>query len=111
MKAGDVVTVYQDPISRTQPEGEARLVRCIDKGADPAAPQRLERWKVRFVGDRETFVRTIMVGCFLLALAGCTDPVEPEPLRCGQVVAIAPNGDTLGVVGELCMSGPVVVRP
>lgn len=43
---GDVVTVYQDPITRENEEGTAILVQCLleeDEG--------LSYWKVRFLGD------------------------------------------------------------
>jgi hypothetical protein len=46
MKRGDVVTIYQDPITKQKPEGKAKLVKQIS-----TAEGGLERWTVQFVSD------------------------------------------------------------
>ncbi len=61
MKVGDIVTVYEDPITRMKPEGKARLVEKIRGVRLWFTP--LERWKVRFLSDEdgEAFEREIWV--------------------------------------------------
>jgi hypothetical protein len=44
MKKGDTVTIYQDPLTKKNKEGQARLVRLINDGGE------FECWKVRFLG-------------------------------------------------------------
>ena len=46
MKAHDKVTIYHDPITEDNPEGEAYLLKLIR-----LEPDGLERWKVCFEGD------------------------------------------------------------
>lgn len=53
---GDTVTIYQDPITRQKPEGDATLIRCLN----PVDRDGLSRWEVRFAGESETFERTIL---------------------------------------------------
>lgn len=48
MKRGDVVTIYNDPITRKKVEGEARLVRQL---SNTMSDDNLERWEVHFTGD------------------------------------------------------------
>jgi hypothetical protein len=45
LKPGSRVTVYQDPITKTKPEGVATLIRLL---ADDAP---LQRWAVKFHSD------------------------------------------------------------
>lgn len=57
MKVHDIVTIYQDPITETKPEGKACLLHKIGDIADG-----LEQWKVCFEGeDGGVYVRTIKV--------------------------------------------------
>lgn len=62
MEKGQVVTVYQDPITEVYPEGKAKLIRRFDDyGAAPN--ERLEYWEVAFLEDEggETYNRLIKV--------------------------------------------------
>jgi hypothetical protein len=52
LKRGSRVTIYEDPITKTKPEGEAKLVKQISY--DPQC----ERWYVDF-GDGIKIVRVI----------------------------------------------------
>ncbi len=58
LKKGQVVTIFEDPISRLKPEGKATLVKFESKDNDGI--YNMERWQVRFQGDSETFSRKIM---------------------------------------------------
>lgn len=49
MKKGDVVMVYEDPITEKKPEGKATLVRFIDTDNDGYVV--LKRWEVMFADD------------------------------------------------------------
>lgn len=51
MKRGDTVTIYEDPITREKPEGQAVLLKRID-----SADSDMERWRVQFKGDLEMVV-------------------------------------------------------
>ncbi len=55
MNKGDIVTIYQDPITCKDAEGEAILVSKIDENANS------ETWKVHFRGDEigSNYERTI----------------------------------------------------
>jgi len=44
---GDVVTIYEDPLTQKKPEGKAKLLSFIGK----AINQPLEGWWVQFVDD------------------------------------------------------------
>jgi hypothetical protein len=46
LNQGDIVTVYQDPITKQKAEGPADLRRFV-----AADPDGLQRWMVHFVGD------------------------------------------------------------
>lgn len=45
MKRGDIVQVYQDPLTREMPEGSAMLLKHLGDDAG------CQIWKVRFVED------------------------------------------------------------
>jgi hypothetical protein len=47
MKKGDIVDVYEDPVSKSKKEGIARLLTLIE-----VLPSVGERWRVVFIGDR-----------------------------------------------------------
>jgi hypothetical protein len=53
---GDKVTIYEDPFSRTMPEGTATLIAKENTYSDG-----IERWLVQFPGEAEIFSRTILV--------------------------------------------------
>ena len=65
MKRGDVVTIYEDPITRKKVEGKARLVRLLSALPD----DNLERWEVHFTGDSQGHYveRMIFMGRQVLA--------------------------------------------
>lgn len=57
---GDILTIYQDPITEKRAEGRAKLLSCIDPEAGGSSPGELQRWQVRFVSDgfiTERFIR------------------------------------------------------
>ena len=58
MIKGDIVMIYQDPITQLKPEGKARLVCKIMDWEDG-----IERWRVHFLedGPDETFERNIKI--------------------------------------------------
>lgn len=47
MQRGDIVTIYQDPVTQKNPEGQARLTRLIA----PDDGDGMSRWVVRFLDD------------------------------------------------------------
>ena len=51
LKRGEMVTIYQNPISCERPEGKAKLKRHIS--TDNCGAMVIERWVVRFPGDCE----------------------------------------------------------
>ena len=55
LSTGQIVKIYQDPISRVKLEGEAELIDYIDTHGT------CERWSVRFGKDSCTYERSIMV--------------------------------------------------
>lgn len=56
MKRGDIVIIYQDPITELKPEGRVKLVEFIK------ANNGLELWRVRFLSDNFTANRFIKTG-------------------------------------------------
>lgn len=44
MKKGDIVKIYQDPMTQNIPEGKARLIKKLDEDHDKV----MEWWKVEF---------------------------------------------------------------
>ena len=55
-KIGDVVKVYEDPVTHEKLEGEAELFRHIPELDDPELG---ERWAVLFTGDDDLVQRWI----------------------------------------------------
>ena len=47
MKRGDIVMIYDDPITKERPEGKARLMKRLNS-SDP----NMQQWQVRFLSDR-----------------------------------------------------------
>jgi hypothetical protein len=43
MKKGDTITIYQDPLTRKNKEGQARLIRFVSESHD------MEFWEVKFL--------------------------------------------------------------
>lgn len=56
MKQGDIVNVYEDPITMQKLEGKAKLVCKI---CEVGQSKGFERWEVRFEGEVETYSRII----------------------------------------------------
>lgn len=50
MKKGDIVTIYQDPISCTTIEGKAKLIRQLSYELNGC-----EHWIVNFISDKKGF--------------------------------------------------------
>jgi len=48
MKKGDVVIIYEDPVTETKPEGEAKLIKKL---AFSSVIPTKEYWTVKFVSD------------------------------------------------------------
>jgi len=56
MKKGDIVEVYEQPLTQTKSEGKAKLVsfiRLLDIG--------VELWRVKFINDGQVVGRAIKV--------------------------------------------------
>lgn len=60
MKPGDVVTIYQDPITRTKPEGKAVLLEMLSDNMGIYEGKTLQYWKVSFQGETEIYQRSIL---------------------------------------------------
>jgi len=61
MMPGSIITIYRDPITRTEIEGKAVLV--APAGFSPNYvndTQRVEYWWVRFLGERIAYPREIL---------------------------------------------------
>jgi len=50
MKKGDIVKIYEDPITKTKVEGNAKLLKLINKNIQ-GVQNGLEYWKVKFLSD------------------------------------------------------------
>jgi hypothetical protein len=47
LRKGQVITIYEDPLTETKPEGKAQLISPIDQ----SVPDAMERWLVQFLDD------------------------------------------------------------
>ena len=56
---GDVVTIYQDPLSEEKREGDASLVR-FDGAIGEYHGREIECWVVQFIGSDEKCERQIL---------------------------------------------------
>ena len=54
---GERLVIYQDPVTRKKPEGEAELVEFHHK--ESFAPY-MEVWRVKFIGEEETYERYML---------------------------------------------------
>ena len=62
MKPGDQVTIYQDPLTEQNTEGEAILRKFLRRESGTHNERIIERWNVEFVGGGPTtFMRRILV--------------------------------------------------
>lgn len=59
MKRGDLVTIYEDPLTEKRSEGEAYLVSNLARARVDGLT--VERWMVRFVGYTEEVEREVLV--------------------------------------------------
>jgi hypothetical protein len=59
LKKGDIVKIYQDPVTKTDYEGEAELIELYRENVGDG----LEIWVVHFLNDypNETYIRTIYI--------------------------------------------------
>ena len=57
MKKGDIVKIYEDPITKEKPEGQAKLINRISRSGNKVA--RFETWEVKFLSDGYITERTI----------------------------------------------------
>lgn len=58
MKKGDIVSIYERPLSETKYEGEAKLISFIQVLNEHL---RLELWRVKFIGDGMIVNRAIKI--------------------------------------------------
>ena len=62
VKAGDVVMIYEDPVTAKKPEGKAKLIRkCSTPAVEEYEGLRLEFWIVIFEGDEGQVYRAVRV--------------------------------------------------
>jgi len=61
MQSGSIIRIYQDPITREQPEGEAVLKGRIGIAGQVSETSRLEIWRVKFLGETREVYRDILV--------------------------------------------------
>lgn len=58
LKAGDEVTIYEDPYTRRQPEGEATITKVLR----PETREEAGRFRVRFRDESQEYGRRIYTG-------------------------------------------------
>jgi len=56
MQKGDIVMIYEDPITEQKPEGKAKLLKLI-----LGSTYELETWQVKFLNDGVVTARHIKV--------------------------------------------------
>ena len=61
MKKGDVVMIYEDPVTELKPEGKAELLKLISDDGLLTQKSSLQTWKVRFLDDEMVTTRNINV--------------------------------------------------
>jgi len=59
MKKGDVVMIYEDPVTEQKPEGPSELLKLISSDGQLDENSRLEIWKVKFLDDGIVTERSI----------------------------------------------------
>ena len=55
LKKGDIVKIYEQPLTETKFEGEAKLISFIKRG------NIIELWKVKFIDDDQIVTRAIKI--------------------------------------------------
>ena len=63
MKQGDKVMIYQDLFTQKKPEGMARLVYCENENMGIYDGRLVQRWFVKFIGQRQGYSRSILIPC------------------------------------------------
>jgi len=61
MKKGDIVEIYEHPLTETKDEGKAKLIKKIQTCSDGTNPNGMEIWRVCFLDDGFYCNRTIKV--------------------------------------------------
>lgn len=56
-----MITLYLDLLTERHPEGQAYLLRCLDDDYGLSEGRTLQRWHVRFRGERRVAERTLLV--------------------------------------------------
>lgn len=60
MKKGDIVTIYEDPITKKNPEGKAKLVNRLDEDSIWTGEYLIDVWSVRFLGEKTLYFRRLL---------------------------------------------------
>ena len=60
MKKGNIVSIYEQPLSETKYEGEAKLISFI-KQLNSAVNYGVELWQVKFIDDGQVVSRAIKI--------------------------------------------------
>ena len=62
LKQGDIINIYQKPVTEEDLEGKAKLIKLIHATPlDTFNRRSIEDWEVRFEGETETYRRTVLV--------------------------------------------------
>lgn len=56
MKKGDILEIFEDPITKIKSEGNAKLVKRLEN-----FDQDMERWQVKFISDGAKAERWIRI--------------------------------------------------
>ena len=75
---GQMVTIYQDPLTQAKREGRARLVSCENDDSGVYDGRMLQQWLVRFEGESEVYTRFILTNAPYAGPDG-PDRKGPEP--------------------------------
>ena len=59
MKKGDIVMIYQDPVTEQKLEGKAELLKFIGSNGQLDENSILETWQVKFLDDDMVTTRSI----------------------------------------------------
>jgi hypothetical protein len=60
VRKGDIVMIYEDPITKEKPEGNATLIKKLFSTME-GTNWHTEYWQVRFINEEAIFERTIRV--------------------------------------------------
>ena len=59
MKPNDIIEVFEDPITRKNSEGKAKLLKCLNSDMELRDGRQLEYWEVEYLDDGFTTGRVI----------------------------------------------------